>query len=120
MVVVGAGLAGPNAAAILAEQGMRGIVLEAGEQPGRRIRTVTTADGPIDVGASQVGRSYAWVIDLCRSHGLALVPEDRDLLKLGTHQRGGWIAIDSWADNPFIKTVWSEYRRHPEGTSKAG
>ncbi len=77
VVVVGAGLAGLNAAAILAARGMRVIVLEASEQPGRRIRTVTTADGPIEVGASQVRRSYVRVIDLCRSHGLRVSRPDQ-------------------------------------------
>lgn len=108
VVIIGAGLSGLNAANLLTEQGFKVVVLDANNQVGGRVRTHHTVDGPIDVGASQVGRSYARVIDACWRHGLKLIPEDRDLLKFGAHYKGSWIDNATWASNPLNKTEGEE------------
>ena len=82
VVVIGAGLAGMNAAMMLREQGYKVVVLEADSRVGGRVETVDTVDGPLDVGASQIGRGYARVLDMCQRLNLKLIPEDRDLLDL--------------------------------------
>lgn len=113
VVIVGAGLSGLNAALILKEQGLNVLVLDANSIVGGRVRTHQTAEGPIDVGASQIGRSYARVIDMCQKLDLKLIPEDRDLLSFGANYRGTWIDNAKWADNPLNQTVGDERKIPP-------
>ncbi|MCW1401836.1 FAD-dependent oxidoreductase [Novosphingobium sp. MW5] len=96
VVIIGAGLSGLHAATLLKEQGYKVIVLDANNRIGGRVHTVDTVDGPIDVGASQIGRGYARVLDTCQKLGLKLIPEDRDLLTFGTYYRGGWVDNKTW------------------------
>lgn len=113
VVVIGAGLSGLHTASLLRSAGMKVIVLEASNRAGGRVQTIDTDEGPLDVGASQIGRSYARVIDACRRHNLNLVPEDRDLLEFGTHFKGQWIESKGWADNPLNKCVGDERQVPP-------
>lgn len=85
VIIIGAGLSGLNTALLLQELGLKVLVLEASAIAGGRVRTVETADGLIDVGASQIGRGYARVLDACRRFGLRLIAEDRDLRPFGMH-----------------------------------
>ncbi len=113
VIVIGGGLSGLHAALTLSEVGMRPIVLEAGHEAGGRVKTVKTGDGAIDVGASQVGRSYARVIDACHNFGLKLIPEDRDLLSFGAHYMDSWIDPKTWANNPLNTCVGDERKIPP-------
>ncbi|WP_165771990.1 flavin monoamine oxidase family protein [Niveispirillum lacus] len=108
VVIIGAGLSGLNAANLLVEQGFKVIVLDANNVVGGRVRTHHTANGPIDVGASQIGRSYARVIDACWRYGLKLIPEDRDLLKFGAHYQNHWIDNATWASHPLNRCEGEE------------
>jgi monoamine oxidase len=113
VIIIGGGLSGLNAALILREQGLRPIVLEAASQVGGRVRTHQTAEGPIDVGASQIGRSYARVLDACWRYKLKLIPEDRDLLTFGSYYKGTWIDNATWDSNPLNKCVGEERKIPP-------
>lgn len=113
VVIIGAGLSGLNAASILKEQGYKVVVLDANNRIGGRVHTVDTADGKIDVGASQIGRGYARVLDTCQKLGLKLIPEDRDLLTFGTHYRGSWIDNKTWESSPLNQTVGDERKIAP-------
>lgn len=108
IVIIGAGLAGLHAAQILKDLGMTVTVLEANDRVGGRVQTVQTLDGPIDVGASQIGRGYARVLDACDRYGLTLIPEDRDLLTFGGYHKDSWIDPKTWDTNPLNKTVGDE------------
>lgn len=108
VIVIGAGLSGLNTALILSEFGLNPIVLEAGTRVGGRMQTIATTDGPLDVGASQIGRGYARTISLCQKLNLKLIPEDRDLLDFGMHYNGNWIDPKTWADNPLNKCEGAE------------
>jgi monoamine oxidase len=108
VVVIGAGLSGLNTALLLREAGLTCLVLEASGQVGGRVRTVGSAEGPIDLGASEIGRSYARVLDACRRFGLELVSEDRDLLTFGTHYRGAWIDSATWSSSPLNRLAGDE------------
>ncbi|MDE1150852.1 MAG: NAD(P)/FAD-dependent oxidoreductase [Azospirillaceae bacterium] len=108
VIILGAGLSGLNAAQTLTDNGLRVLVLDAADQVGGRVKTVRTAEGPIDVGASQVGRSYARVINACHTLGLKLIPEDRDLLTFGAHFMDSWIDPKTWGANPLNRCVGDE------------
>ena len=108
VIVLGGGLAGLQSAILLRSAGLKVILLEAGNRVGGRVNTIKTADGPLDVGASQIGRSYARVLDACSKYGLELVPEDRDLLEFGTHFQGNWIRTPDWASSPLNLTKGDE------------
>jgi monoamine oxidase len=113
VAIIGAGLSGMNAAMILREQGYKVVVLEADIRVGGRVETVDTADGPLDVGASQIGRGYARVLDMCQRLNLKLIPEDRDLLTFGGYLHGQWVDPKSWAANPLNLTVGEERKIAP-------
>jgi len=97
VVIVGSGLSGMHAAQMLVDLGMKVIVLDA----------------PIDVGASQIGRGYARVLDAVNRYGLKLVSEDRDLLPFGGYFKGAWIDSKTWESNPLNKTVGDERKITP-------
>lgn len=113
VVIIGAGLSGLHSAELLRDLGMRVIVLEANDRVGGRVQTVQTVDGPIDVGASQIGRSYARVLDACQRYDLKLVSEDRDLLSFGGYIKDTWVDPKTWDANPLNKTVGDERRINP-------
>lgn len=113
VVIIGAGLSGLHSAELLRDLGMRVLILEASDRVGGRVQTVQTVDGPIDVGASQIGRSYARVLDACQRYGLKLVSEDRDLLSFGGHIKDTWIDPKTWDSNPLNHTVGDERKINP-------
>ncbi|MFC0204606.1 flavin monoamine oxidase family protein [Novosphingobium soli] len=80
VVVIGAGLAGLNAATILTDLGARVMVLEAQEVPGGRLRTLRNGDRHFDCGATTIGPEYGRVRALAERFGVSLVPP---------HRRGG-------------------------------
>ncbi|HUD28212.1 MAG TPA: NAD(P)/FAD-dependent oxidoreductase [Novosphingobium sp.] len=107
VVVIGAGLAGLNAATILADLGARAIVLEAQDKPGGRLHTLRTPDGHFDCGATTIGPEYGRVRALAERFGVELV---------APHRRGGmaW-AINGasgngadWATSPANRTHGDE------------
>ncbi len=113
VVIIGAGLSGLNAALILKELGHKVVVLDANDRVGGRVQTVSTVDGMIDVGASQIGRGYARVLDACRRFNLELVSEDRDLLTFGTHYKDQWIDHAKWESHPLNQCIGDERRIPP-------
>lgn len=80
VAVIGAGLAGLNAATILSDLGARVIVLEANEKPGGRLHTLRTDDGYFDCGATTIGPQYGRIRALAERFGVELIRP---------HRRGG-------------------------------
>ncbi len=113
VVVIGAGLSGLHAAELLVDLGMKVVVLEANNEAGGRTKTVATADGPIDVGASQIGRGYARILDACQRYGMELIPEDRDILTFGGYLNGQWYDPKTWETNPMNNLVGDERKLSP-------
>jgi monoamine oxidase len=74
VAVVGAGLAGMNAAMILAGLGARVVVLEADGRAGGRCLTMDGWFGHPDLGGAQIGRDYARVLDVAHRLGVGLGP----------------------------------------------
>lgn len=96
VLVIGSGLAGLHAALLLESQGARVTILEGAERLGGRLHTADGVPTRPEYGASEIGRSYARVIDTARRLHLELVPEDRDLMTFGAHIRDRWVTAAAW------------------------
>jgi monoamine oxidase len=83
VIVVGAGLAGLQAANTLVEAGRRVALLEARDRVGGRVLNHTWADGSTgELGAQWIGPTQDHVIALAEASGLELYPS----YEAGTHQ----------------------------------
>ena len=106
VIVIGAGLAGLTAAWRLVDQGLSVTVLEGASRMGGRVWSAEqewdTANGmaPIELGASQIGPSYARFLDAAERLGLEMVKEDRELLPFASHVGGKMMTDAEWADSP--------------------
>lgn len=79
VAVVGAGLAGLNAARVLRRAGRSVVVLEARDRVGGRVWSRSTAGARIDLGAQWIGPGQ---------HRMAALARELDLRTLDTHARG--------------------------------
>lgn len=113
VLVLGAGLSGLHAARRLSEAGLRVILLEAAAIPGGRVRTLDTANGPIDVGAIEVGDTYARLIEAGEKFGQGFdKPPPRDPAAPPPAPPQGLIVIggksvlsENWPEAPENATV---------------
>lgn len=84
VIVVGAGVSGLAAAALLYRRGVRVLVLEARDRPGGRIWTSRSLTNlPLDLGASWIhGVNGNPIMNLVRSANIRTLPTDYDNLTL--------------------------------------
>ena len=114
VIVIGAGLSGLNAAWILSEAGVDVLVLEGSSRIGGRVwsaeeKWVTNAgEVPIELGASQVGPSYARVLYAIDRLKLPTLNEDRTVLPFAYYLDGTLIKGSEWPDSPHNRTVGDE------------
>jgi len=113
VVVIGGGLAGLHAALTLVEAGVDATLLEASPRVGGRVFTADKVETRPEYGASQIGRSYARTLDLCRRFELKLVPENRDVLPMSNFIDGQWVRSDRWEASPVNKLVGEERKLRP-------
>jgi monoamine oxidase len=73
VVVIGAGLAGVHAAAMLEAAGLRVLVLEAQRRVGGRIHSMRQIGGTAEAGGTYIGAGYTRVIEVAERHGVELV-----------------------------------------------
>ena len=112
VLVLGAGLAGLNAALRLEQAGLRVRVLEAAQRVGGRIHTLSDLPGMPETGGTQIGSAYVRTLDVAKRLGLILEPSppspllrDAALLLYINGQR--WSLAD-WAraaSNPLPASV---------------
>ena len=69
VIVIGAGLAGLQAAMLLESQGLRVQVLEASKRVGGRVYTLDHLDGRPEAGGSEIGSGYARVLSMMEQLG---------------------------------------------------
>jgi len=117
VVVVGGGLAGLNAALNLADTGARVVVLEAASRVGGRCFTADSVDGRPEYGASQIGASYARVLDVCRRFDVALAPGANINAPMCYVLDGKIVTGKAWASSALNKTVGAEREVLPQAMS---
>lgn len=96
VVVIGAGLAGLNAARILEAQGAAVIVLEASQRAGGRVETRFDLPGSPELGAADIGVIYARILDAAKELGLELVPWPPGVPGYWFHVGGQEFTAEQW------------------------
>jgi monoamine oxidase len=112
VIVMGAGLAGLNAALILEKAGLSTVVLEASQRIGGRVYTLDNVAGRPDAGANQIGAAYTRIVDMANRLGLRLVTSGRSPLladdALVYFVDGRRMTRTQWAtspENPFAESL---------------
>lgn len=108
VAIIGAGLAGLNAAMILTELGADVVVLEADTHSGGRCLTMAHWFRTPDLGGAQIGSDYARVIDVANRLGVRLGPGAHINAPYSFVLGGSLIAAGQWANSPLNKTVGAE------------
>ncbi len=108
VAIIGAGLAGLNAAMILTELGARVVVLEADTHSGGRCLTMDRWFLTPDLGGAQIGRDYARVIDVANRLQVRLGPGAHINAPYSFVLGGTLVPANKWADSPLNKTVGAE------------
>ncbi len=104
----------------MSDAGLSTLVLEGSSRVGGRVWSAEekweTNAGvvPIELGASQVGPSYARVRDAIDRLQLPTINEDRKLLPFSYHIGGQHVSASEWPDSPLNQTVGEEREILPE------
>lgn len=112
VIVVGAGLAGLQAALLLASEGARVLVLEADVRVGGRIRTLDDAEGRPEAGGAEIGPFYARVHRLVDDLGLRIVSRPSLGQGMAIHVGTGLVPASAWGAHPE-NPVRGEHRGVP-------
>ena len=112
VLVLGAGLAGLNAALVLQQAGLRVRVLEAATRVGGRILTLDDLPGRPETGGTQIAAAYVRTLQVAAQVGVNLLPSaSSPLLRdaaLILHIQGQRFSLKGWADaavNPMPEAV---------------
>lgn len=108
VVVVGAGLAGLNAAAMLEEQGLVVQVVEASDRVGGRLRTGRAEGYQAELGGSEVGALYGRVRDACARHNVGLTTKGAKGTDFLLYVDGTSVLTADWAKSPVNQTRGKE------------
>ncbi len=112
VIIIGAGLAGLNAALILEEQGLSVIVVEAADHVGGRTRTFDLPVGRTNAGGQTVGPYYGRLRDLVSRLKLPLVPVS-PATKTGIFVNDTLLSSADWPGSKANRTVGQERSVHP-------
>jgi len=104
VVVIGAGLAGLNAARQLQREGASVIVLETAARVGGRVETLYDADGSPEIGAADIGTIYHRILATAGDLGLEVKEWPGGMPSYLFHFNGKGFTAKEWPDldiNPF-------------------
>jgi monoamine oxidase len=107
-IVVGAGLAGLNAAHILEGQGLKVAVIEANDRVGGRLRTGRAEGYSGELGGSEVGALYGRVRNACAQFNVGLVEQTGKAQPFMLDIGGQTILPKDWASSSANLTIGKE------------
>ena len=108
VIVIGAGLAGLNAALILADAGAGVTVLEASSRVGGRVFTGDRLPGRPELGAAQIDALYARVRDVATRLKVPLKPLVDTTAPMAYAVRGQLVSRTAWEASAVNKTTGAE------------
>ncbi|ESZ87855.1 MAG: hypothetical protein Q27BB25_06880 [Blastomonas sp. CACIA14H2] len=108
VIVVGAGLAGLNAAHILESQGLKVAVVEANDRVGGRLRTGRAEGYSAELGGSEVGPLYGRVRNACAQFEVGLVDQAMKPTPFVLNIEGQMILPKDWANSAANHTIGAE------------
>ena len=101
VIVVGAGLAGLNAAYLMQQQGLDVLVLEGSERIGGRVYTLDDQPHKPDAGGSEFSlKSYARVLDMIDRLELEVIPWRGNSVEFAFHVGGETVSAEQWPQAP--------------------
>lgn len=112
VIVIGAGLAGLNAAVNLVDQGLNVRVLEASNRIGGRVYTLDDVEHRPEGGGSEVGTMYARVISTVERTGLSLRPALGDPIRWHWHIGGQFVSSQEWP-SAAVNPLSGDARKRP-------
>ena len=118
VIIIGAGLAGLNAALNLEEQGFKVTVLEASDHVGGRVQTRNFGGILHELGASDIGVMYARVLDMMKRLDLELVPTAINVRPSSFAVGGRLLGAEAWAESDLNRTVGEERPVPPSGLER--
>ena len=114
VIIIGAGLAGLNAALNLEQEGYSVLVLEGDNYVGGRVKTLELPTGKINLGGQTIGPYYARVRDIASRLKVPLIsPSGR--IKMGNYINGELVSDLDWSKSNANKTVGAERDVQPSG-----
>jgi monoamine oxidase len=110
VIVIGAGLAGLNAALSLQDQGLRVLVLEADTRVGGRVRTLDNLPGRPEAGGTEIGSGYARVRDMVARLGNLTLKRWMDTVELpfALQVDGQLMGVRDWAGSTVNRLAGRE------------
>jgi monoamine oxidase len=106
VIVVGAGLAGLNAALTLEDAGLSVIVLEGRDRVGGKVLTFASVPGLPEAGGQSIGSGYGRVVDAAQRSGIVL----EDQLPQSLRHPDIALVLDG---QPIAKSAWMDSPRNP-------
>lgn len=110
VIVIGAGLAGLNAAVTLQDAGLSVLLLEGSNRIGGRVMTLDKVPGRPEAGGTEFGAGYARCLSMIDRLGGFPMQKWKDTVELpfALYFDGTLMPVSAWADSPLNRLVGAE------------